>query len=177
MAPASPAGSAPASPRLPGSSRGPGAAAQRPGRSAAMARVQVDRAFPRSPRGALKIARTLVALAALLCFVASGAHGAYTALAGMETVITALFLLLYLLRLDSRMRCLFWPLADIFNSVIAALFLLVVALFAIIIKTNKGILAGGVLGLILLVLCIVDVVLLCKKISLDKARGRSAPAK
>ncbi|NWV02926.1 CKLF factor, partial [Ptilonorhynchus violaceus] len=119
----------------------------------------------------------LLALTTFLCFVASGAHEAYAALAGMETVITILFLLLYLLRLDARMRCLFWPLADLFNSVIAALFLLVVCLFAIIIKTNKGILAGGVLGLILLVLCIVDAVLLCKKISLDKPRGRSAPAK
>ncbi|NXH46855.1 CKLF factor, partial [Dicaeum eximium] len=137
----------------------------------------LDRTFPRSARGVLKIARTLVALITLFCFVASGAHEAYTALAGMETVITALFLLLYLLRLDARMRCLYWPLADIFNSVIAALFLLVVGLFAIIIKTNKGTLAGGVLGLTLLVLCIVDAVLLCKKISLDKARGRGAPAK
>ncbi|XP_050834813.1 chemokine-like factor [Serinus canaria] len=142
-----------------------------------MGRLQVDRAFPRSPRGALKIARTLLALTAFICFAASGSPGAYTALAGMETVITLLFLLLYLLRLDTRLRFLFWPLADIFNSVIAALFLLVVGLFAIIIKTNKGTLVGGVLGLILLVLCIVDVVLLCKKISHDKARGRSAPAK
>ncbi|NXQ35616.1 CKLF factor, partial [Alaudala cheleensis] len=137
----------------------------------------VDRAFPRSVRGVLKIARTLVALATLLCFVASGSHKAYVALAFMETAITLLFLLLYLLRLDARMRFLFWPLADILNSVIAALFLLVVGLFAIIIKTNKGTLAGGVLSLILLVLCLVDVVLLCKKISLDRARGRSAPAK
>ncbi|NXA76056.1 CKLF factor, partial [Thryothorus ludovicianus] len=137
----------------------------------------VDRAFLRSARGALKIARTLVALITLLCFVASGARGAYTALAAMETVITVLFLLLYLLSLDARMRCLFWPLADILNSVIAALFLLVVCLFAVIVKSNKGTLAGGVFGLILLVLCIVDVVLLSKKISLDKARGRSAPAK
>ncbi|NXQ03669.1 CKLF factor, partial [Vidua macroura] len=118
----------------------------------------------------------VVALTVLICFVASGAHEACTALAGMETVITVLFLLLYLLRLDVRMRCLFWPLADIFNSVISALFLLVVSLFAIIVKTNKGTLAGGVLGLILLVLCIANVVLLWKKISLDKARGRSAPA-
>ncbi|NXR61006.1 CKLF factor, partial [Rhadina sibilatrix] len=137
----------------------------------------LDRAFPRSARGSLKISRTLVALAALICFMASGSNVAFTALAGMELVITVLFLLLYLLRLDARMRCLFWPLADILNSVVAALFLLVVSLFAIIIKTNKGTLAGGVLGLILLILCLVDVVLLCKKISLDKARGRSAPAK
>ncbi|XP_053843714.1 chemokine-like factor [Vidua macroura] len=141
-----------------------------------MVLLEVDRAFPRSARGVLKIARTVVALTVLICFVASGAHEACMALAGMETVITVLSLLLYLLRLDVRMRCLFWPLADIFNSVIAALFLLVVSLFAIIVKTNEGTLAGGVLGLILLVLCIADVVLLWKKISLDKARGRSAPA-
>ncbi|NXI01367.1 CKLF factor, partial [Pachycephala philippinensis] len=137
----------------------------------------VDRAYARSLRGMLKIARTVVALATLLCFVASKAHEAYAALAGMETMITLFFLLLYLLRLDTRMRCLLWPLADILNSVMAALFLLVVCLFAVIIRTNKGTLAGGVLGLVLLVLCLVDAVLLCKKISLDKARGRSAPTK
>ncbi|NWT90602.1 CKLF factor, partial [Lanius ludovicianus] len=119
----------------------------------------------------------LVALATLLCFVISKAHEAYAALAGMETVITVLFLLLYLLKLDARMRCLFWPLADILNSVIAALFLLVVCLFAIITRTNKGTFAGGVLGIILLFLCLGDVFLLWKKISLDKPRGRSAPAK
>ncbi|NXP18173.1 CKLF factor, partial [Scytalopus superciliaris] len=137
----------------------------------------LDRAFPRSPRGALHIARALLGLVTCLCFAASGAHEAYTALAGLETGITALFLLLYLLRLDARMRCLFWPLADILNSVISALFLLVVCLFAIIVKTNKGTLAGGVLGLILLVLCVVNVVLLGKKISLDRPRGRNAPAR
>uniref|UniRef100_A0A8C0U911 CKLF factor n=1 Tax=Cyanistes caeruleus TaxID=156563 RepID=A0A8C0U911_CYACU len=69
------------------------------------------------------------------------------------------------------------PGPDIFNSMIAALFLLVVSLFAIIIKTNKGTLAGGVLGLILLVLCLADAILLFKTISRDKSRGRSAPAK
>ncbi|NXU95087.1 CKLF factor, partial [Xiphorhynchus elegans] len=71
--------------------------------------------------------------------------------------------------------CFHWLFQDIFNSVISALFLLVACLFAITIKTNKGTLAGGVLGLILLVLCIVNVVLLCKKISLD--RGRNTPAR
>lgn len=136
MAPVSPVGSAPASPRFQAASRGPGPGGHRPGRAAGLARLEVDRAFPRSARGALKIARTvrpgaaprpaaspgpaltpsppvpqLVALATLICFAASGAHEAYRALAGMETVITILFLLLYLLRLDTRMRCLFWPLA------------------------------------------------------------------
>ncbi|KAF1496521.1 Chemokine-like factor, partial [Pygoscelis antarcticus] len=119
----------------------------------------------------------LVAAAAFLCFVASRSRGAYAALAVMEVVITALFFLLYFLKLDKKMSWLFWPLADIFNSVIAAVFLLVVCLFAVIIKTNNGTLAGGVFGLVLLVLSVVDAVLLFQKISLDGPRGRSTSAK
>ncbi|NXI92914.1 CKLF factor, partial [Psophia crepitans] len=119
----------------------------------------------------------LVAFVTFLCFAASHARGAYTALAVMETVITALFFLLYWLQLDKKMSWLFWPLADLFNSVIAALFLLVVCLFAVIIKTNNGTLAGGVFGLVLLVLCVVDAVLLFQKISIDGPRGRNTPAK
>ncbi|NWR64624.1 CKLF factor, partial [Bucorvus abyssinicus] len=137
----------------------------------------MDSGFPRSPRGAVKIARALVALVTFLCFVASGSRGAYTALAAMETVITALFFLLYLLKLDKKLSSLFWPLADLFNSVIAALFLLIVCLFAVLIKTNNGTLAGGVLGLVLLVLCLVDAVLLFRMISFAKPRGRDTPAK
>ncbi|NXO60981.1 CKLF factor, partial [Aramus guarauna] len=137
----------------------------------------VDSGFPRSPRGVVKLGRAVVALVAFLCFAASRSRGAYTALAAMEVVITALFFLLYLLKLDKKMCWLLWPLADIFNSVIAALFLLIVCLFAVIIKTNNGTLAGGVFGLVLLVLCIVDAVLLFQKISFDGPRGRNTPAK
>ncbi|NXI41232.1 CKLF factor, partial [Galbula dea] len=136
----------------------------------------VDSSFPRSLRGAVKLARVLVAFVAFLCFVASRSRGAYTALAGWEVVITAVFFLLYLLKLDERLSWLFWPLADIFNSVIAALFLLIVCLFAVIIKTNNGTLAGGVFGLVLLVLCVVDAVLLFRKISFAGPRGRTTPA-
>ncbi|XP_056356755.1 chemokine-like factor isoform X2 [Oenanthe melanoleuca] len=145
MAPASPASSAPGSPRLPGPSRAAASRQGRQGRVGSMVWLKVDWAFLRSPRGSLKLSRTLVALAALICFMASGSHEAYAALAGMETGITVLFLLIYLLRVDTQIRCFYWPLA--------------------------------VLGLVLLVLCLVDVILLYKKISLDKARGRSAPAK
>ncbi|NXK44196.1 CKLF factor, partial [Chauna torquata] len=119
----------------------------------------------------------LVALATFICFVASRSHEAYTALAVMEVIITLLFFLLYLLKLDKKMTWLFWPLADIFNSMTAALFLLIVCLCAVIIKTNNGTLAGGVLGLVLLVLCVVDAVLLFQKISISGPRERNIPAK
>ncbi|NXL55664.1 CKLF factor, partial [Chordeiles acutipennis] len=137
----------------------------------------VDSSFPRSPRGAVKIARALVAFVTFLCFAASRSPGAFTALAAMEVIITGLFLLLYLLRLHPRLGGLLWPLADIFNSVTAALFLLIVCLFAVITKTNNGTLAGGVFGLVLLVLCVVDTVLLFQKISFGGPRERSTPAK
>ncbi|NWW93061.1 CKLF factor, partial [Rhynochetos jubatus] len=136
-----------------------------------------DSGFPRSPQGALKLGRALVALVAFLCFVVSRSHGAYAALAAMEVVITTLFFLLYFLKLDKKLSGLFWPLADIFNSVVAALFLLVVCLFAVVIKTNNGTLAGGVFGLVLLVLCAVDAVLLFQKISLGGPRRRNTPVK
>ncbi|NXT00403.1 CKLF factor, partial [Jacana jacana] len=136
----------------------------------------VDSGFPRSPRGFIKLARALVAAVAFVCFAASSSPGAYTSLAGMEVAITGLFFLLYLLKLDQRLSWLFWPLADVFNSVIAALFLLV-CLFAVVVKTNKGTLAGGVCGLVLLVLCVVDAVLLSRKISIDGPRGTNTPAK
>ncbi|NXE19851.1 CKLF factor, partial [Ardeotis kori] len=137
----------------------------------------VDSAFLRSLRGAVKIARVVVAFAMFLCFVISSAHGACTAVAGMEVAITTLFFLLYLLKLDKKLSWLLWPLADIFNSVIAALFLLVVCLFALIIRTNNGTLAGGVFGLVLLLLCVVDAVPLFRKISFGEPSVRTTPAK
>ncbi|XP_062474234.1 chemokine-like factor [Pezoporus occidentalis] len=144
--------------------------------AAVMALVEVDRAFPRSLRGSINIARMLLAWGMFFCFLGARSGGMYTSLAGMEVVITTLFFLLYLLKLDKKMTWLFWPLADIFNSMIAALFLLVVCLFAVVGKTNKATLAGGVFGFILLILCVVDAVVFWK-ISFGGRRERNAPAK
>ncbi|XP_005152431.1 chemokine-like factor [Melopsittacus undulatus] len=141
-----------------------------------MAVVEVDKTYPRSLRGAIKIARMLFAWGMFFCFLGARSVGTYTALAGMEVVITTLFFLLYLLKIDKKMTWLLWPLADIFNSVVAALCLLVLCLFAVVVKTTKATLAGGVLGFILLVLCVVDAVVFWK-ISFGGGRERNASAK
>ncbi|NWR72173.1 CKLF factor, partial [Centropus unirufus] len=125
----------------------------------------------------LSVSPQVAAVALLLCFAVSRAPGACTALAAFEAAATALLLLLYLLRLDKALPWLCWPLADLCNSVVAALFLLVLCLFAIITRSNRGTLAGGVIGLILIVLCIVDAVLLFKMISFNRPRGSNTPAK
>ncbi|NXG51966.1 CKLF factor, partial [Psilopogon haemacephalus] len=137
------------------------------------------RAAGRAPSGRQRLTPAalslqVVALMALVCFVAYQSRGVYTALAATEAVITALFFLLYLLKLDRKLSWFCWPLADVFNSVVSALFLLIVCLFAVIIKSNNGTLAGGVFGLILFVLCVVDAVLLSKKISFGRPRGGNA---
>uniref|UniRef100_A0A8C8VEW5 Chemokine like factor n=1 Tax=Pelusios castaneus TaxID=367368 RepID=A0A8C8VEW5_9SAUR len=118
-----------------------------------------------------------VALVTCICFAASKSHEAFIALASMEVVITLLFFLLYWLKLDKKMKFLFWPLADIFNSLIAVVFFIIVCLCAIIIKTTTGTLVGGVFGLLLVGLCVVDSVLLFRKITFNEPRGRNVTTK
>ncbi|ETE59125.1 Chemokine-like factor, partial [Ophiophagus hannah] len=86
----------------------------------------------------------LLAFMATITFAVKRSHEAFLALVIMELVITFLFYLLYLLKLDAQLKFMFWPLADAFNSLVAALFLLIVGLCATIIKTIKETLIGGV---------------------------------
>ncbi|XP_034281255.1 chemokine-like factor [Pantherophis guttatus] len=134
-----------------------------------MAKVEVDRRFPRTTGGVLKAARMLVAFMAIITFAVKRSHEAFLALVIMELVITFLFYLLYLLKLDEKLKFMFWPLADAFNSLVAALFLLIVGLCATIIKTIKETLIGGVFCLILCVLCIIDATSILKKVSFNRS--------
>nr|XP_056718333.1 chemokine-like factor [Euleptes europaea] len=133
-----------------------------------MAKLEVNVAFVRSPRGGLKIGRMVLAFMAFVSFAAVRGHEAFITLGIMEFVITALFFLLYLLGLQKKWNFFFWPLADAFDSLVAALFLIIVGLCATVIKTNTGTLVGGVFCLLLFVLCIADAVILLKTISFNK---------
>ncbi|KAL8194810.1 UNVERIFIED_CONTAM: hypothetical protein K2H54_036522 [Gekko kuhli] len=95
----------------------------------------------------------------------------------MEFVITALFFLLYLFGLEKKLHFFFWPLADAFNSLVAALFLIIVGLCATLIKTNTGTLVGGVFCLLLFVLCIADAVVILKMITFNKETRRNVTHK
>uniref|UniRef100_A0A8C3UUF6 Uncharacterized protein n=1 Tax=Catharus ustulatus TaxID=91951 RepID=A0A8C3UUF6_CATUS len=126
-----------------------------------MARLEVDRAFLRSPRGSLKISRTVRPGAALgpagkaragadprpllsrkMLFLPSDHWVSVSS--HMDIAVTVFMAMQPFLTIPSVLGTLHVLLQDVLNSVIAALFLLVVSLFAIIIKTNKGTLAGGV---------------------------------
>ncbi|XP_063168794.1 chemokine-like factor [Candoia aspera] len=134
-----------------------------------MAKVEVDREFPRSVGGILKAARMILAFMATITFALRRSHEAFLALVIMELVITFLFYLLYLLKLHNKLKFMFWPLADAFNSLVAALFLLIVGLCATLIKTIKETLIGGVFCLLLCILCITDAALILKKVSFNRS--------
>lgn len=139
--------------------------------------IEVNVAFLRSLRGGLKIGRMVLAFMAFVSFAAVRGHEAFVTLGIMEFVITGLFFLLYLLGLQKKMHCFFWPLADAFNSLVAALFLIIVGLCATLIKTNTGTLVGGVFCLLLFVLCIIDAVILLKMITFNKEGRSNVPQK
>ncbi|XP_062997052.1 chemokine-like factor [Elgaria multicarinata webbii] len=135
--------------------------------------VAVNQAFLRSVRGGLKIARMVIALAATISFGVGSSHEAYLTLAIIELVVTSLFFVLYLLELEKLMKCLFWPLADAFNSLVAALFLFILGLCATIIKSTRETFVGGVFLLILCVLCIADAAILLRKVTFNNASIRN----
>ncbi|XP_077166077.1 chemokine-like factor [Paroedura picta] len=135
--------------------------------------LDVNKEFPRSLRGGLKLGRMLLAFMAFVSFAAVRGHEAFVTLGIMEFVITTLFFLLYLLGLQKKLHFFFWPLADAFNSLVAALFLIIVGLCATLIKTNTGTLVGGVFCLMLFVLSVADAVVLLKMITFNKETRRN----
>ncbi|XP_008115859.1 chemokine-like factor [Anolis carolinensis] len=130
--------------------------------------VEVNRAFLRSVRGGLKMARMALAFMATVTFGVGQSHEAYLTLGIIELVITFLFFLLYLLHLQRALSFLFWPLADAFNSLVAALFLFIAGLCGTVKKNIPEDLIGGVFFLILCALCIADAVFLLKNITFNR---------
>uniref|UniRef100_A0A3B5BD37 CKLF-like MARVEL transmembrane domain-containing protein 5 n=1 Tax=Stegastes partitus TaxID=144197 RepID=A0A3B5BD37_9TELE len=128
--------------------------------------VDLDTAFLKSRRGILKLGTLLVAF---VCFTAASIPK-YTAATLLEFMITLLLLLLYLLKLNKRLTFFFWPLIDVFNSVFAAVYFIVLSLMALSTYSVAGKLAGAIVCLILGGLLCVDSFTLVRIITFNKPR-------
>ncbi|KAF7242821.1 Chemokine-like factor [Varanus komodoensis] len=135
--------------------------------------VEVNRAFLRSVKGALKIARMVAAFIATICFGLTNIQEAFLTLTIIELVVDSLFFLLYLLDLQKVLTWFFWPLIDAFNSLVAALFLFIVGLYAVIKKILIESLVGGVFCLILCALCVTDATLIMLKVNFNRGAPRT----
>ncbi|XP_060041389.1 chemokine-like factor isoform X3 [Erinaceus europaeus] len=78
-------------------------------------------------------------------FILAQAPEPYIVITGFEVTVILFFILLYMLRLDRLMNCLFWPLLDIINSMVTAVFMIIVSVLALIPETTFFIVLGGIL--------------------------------
>ncbi|KAK6477137.1 chemokine-like factor [Huso huso] len=138
--------------------------------------MEIDKVFLKSVRGALKIAEMVTNFIAFICFVTVSGTASYVAATWMEIVISFLFFLLYLLKLNKKLTVFFWPLIDIFNSVFAAVFMFIISLIAVSTYSAKGTLVGGIIGLIATGIWCMDAYLLFKKVTFNKPRSSDSAA-
>ncbi|XP_048886746.1 chemokine-like factor [Brienomyrus brachyistius] len=125
--------------------------------------MEVDTKFLKTLRGSLKIVEMLATFVAFLSF-AVAAERPYMAAAGIEFCITLAFLLLYLLKFNKRFTYLCWPLMDVANSLVAAVFIFILSLVAVVTYSTKGTLIGGIFLTMSACLWSVDGILLFRKI-------------
>ncbi|KAJ1072882.1 hypothetical protein K5549_012108 [Capra hircus] len=126
-----------------------------------------SRPFCCSVKGHVKLLRLALAVTSMTFFILAQAPEPYIVVTGFEVTSTFFFILLYILRLDRLIRCLFWPLLDIINSVVAAVFMIVVSVLALIPETTIYTVLGGVFGLAASVFSIADGALIYRKLLLN----------
>ncbi|XP_008700740.1 chemokine-like factor isoform X1 [Ursus americanus] len=122
------------------------------------------RPFCFSVKGHVKMLRLALNVTSMTFFIIAQAPEPYIVITGFEVTVTFFFIMLYILRLDRLIACLFWPLLDIINSVIAAIFMIIISVLALLPETTTFIVLGGVFGLLAAVCCIADGVLIYRKL-------------
>ncbi|XP_038556812.1 proteolipid protein 2 [Micropterus salmoides] len=132
--------------------------------------MDVDTAFLKSKRGILKVAEMVTLFVAFVCFAAASTPK-YIAATVLEFLITLFLLLLYVLKLNKRLTFFFWPLIDVFNSVFAAVYFIILSLVALTTYTVTGTLVGGIVGFMSAGLLCVDSYTLFKNITFNKPRS------
>uniref|UniRef100_A0A3Q4BQJ8 MARVEL domain-containing protein n=1 Tax=Mola mola TaxID=94237 RepID=A0A3Q4BQJ8_MOLML len=132
----------------------------------------VDLRFLKSKRGILKLVEMGTALVAFICFCVAY-RPKYIAATGLEFLITLLLALMYLLNIHKMLTFLSWPLFDVFNSLFALLYFIVLSVMAAATYSGTGDLVGGIMGLVLVVLLATDTTLLFRNITLNQPRGES----
>uniref|UniRef100_UPI00398F8D77 CKLF-like MARVEL transmembrane domain-containing protein 3 isoform X3 n=1 Tax=Pristiophorus japonicus TaxID=55135 RepID=UPI00398F8D77 len=134
--------------------------------------MEVNPLFLRSKRSVLKIAEMVAAFVAFVSF-ATSSSGIFIAVPLMEVLITLMFYLTFLLKLDSKITLLFMPLMDSVNSAFAALLLLIVNVGAVFGKVTAGVITGSVFGFIAAVLYAADTYLMFSLVTFNQRKAPS----
>ncbi|XP_045438776.1 chemokine-like factor isoform X2 [Pipistrellus kuhlii] len=120
-----------------------------------------QRPFCCSVKGNVKLVLTATSMT---FFILSQDPEPYIVITGFEVTITFAFIVLYMIRLDRRVTFLCWPLLDIINSLVAAMFMMVIAMLALIAENMLFTVLGGVFCLLAVVCCFADAALIYRKL-------------
>ncbi|XP_058562886.1 chemokine-like factor isoform X2 [Neofelis nebulosa] len=104
---------------------------------------QKHRPFCFSVKGQVKMLRLALTVTSMAFFIIAQAPEPYIVITGFEVAVIFFFIILYMLRLDRLIDCLFWPLLDIINSVVTAIFMIIISVLALIPETTTFIVLGG----------------------------------
>ncbi|KAJ1082270.1 hypothetical protein NDU88_002438 [Pleurodeles waltl] len=72
----------------------------------------------------------------------------YIVVTGIEVGVVILFIILYLLMLDTKIKCFKWPRVDFLNCIVSGVIIFIVCCIAIDTMYNDLMISSGVLGLI-----------------------------
>uniref|UniRef100_A0A8C3X7V2 Chemokine like factor n=1 Tax=Catagonus wagneri TaxID=51154 RepID=A0A8C3X7V2_9CETA len=123
-----------------------------------------SRPFCFSVKGQVKILRLALTVTSMTFFIIAQAPEPYIVITGFEVTVTFFSIFLYVVRLDRLVNCIFWPLLDVINSLVTAVFLITVSILALIPESTTYIVLGGVFGLVASLFCIADGALIYRKL-------------
>ncbi|XP_054309762.2 CKLF-like MARVEL transmembrane domain-containing protein 1 isoform X1 [Pongo pygmaeus] len=132
--------------------------------------------FSFSPTGMLKILRLVsgelsLIIGALACFIIAQANESFITITSLEICIVIFFILIYVLTLHHLLTYLHWPLLDLTNSIITAVFLSVVAILAMQEKKRRHLLyVGGSLCLTAVIVCCIEAFVVTKEMRTNLKR-------
>uniref|UniRef100_F6QTN2 Chemokine like factor n=1 Tax=Equus caballus TaxID=9796 RepID=F6QTN2_HORSE len=101
------------------------------------------RSFCFSVKGHVKMLRLALTVTSMTFFILAQAPEPYIVITGFEVTVIFFFIILYMLRLDRVIDCLFWPLLDIINSLVTAVFMIVISVLALMPETTTFTVLGG----------------------------------
>ncbi|XP_006876743.1 PREDICTED: proteolipid protein 2 [Chrysochloris asiatica] len=104
--------------------------------------------FSRTRKGILLFAEIILCLVILICFSTSSGAQAYSSLSVVEMILAAIFFVIYMCDLHTKIQFINWPWSDFFRALIAAILFLITSIVALVEKGNSSKITAGVLGLI-----------------------------
>ncbi|XP_024096186.2 proteolipid protein 2 [Pongo pygmaeus] len=102
--------------------------------------------FSRTRKGILLFAEIILCLVILICFSAS--TPGYSSLSVIEMILAAIFFVVYMCDLHTKIPFINWPWSDFLRTLIAAILYLITSIVVLVERGNHSKIVAGVLGLI-----------------------------